>query len=204
MKIKAEQLRRSVPIALRKQGYSQIERLSGPGIVPGARLRAVKEGQPVVVAVRTSSDREIGLLRTPEGRWRTIPHVDLVVAAVPANDAPAVEVSAFESGTVLAAFDARVQELEAKTGMKLEFKAPVFLRLDDVATSKSKSKSAGPGLMRQAIWRSAVPINSLEREMAAVRRNDADVTFMDRLRAQVADHMGIDPANVEITISIKS
>jgi hypothetical protein len=56
----------------------------GQGFLPGARLMAIKGATKIKVAVRTSLDREIGLMRDGNGNWRTIPKVDMVVVAVPA------------------------------------------------------------------------------------------------------------------------
>src|SRR5450432_2516625 len=94
LKIRKEFLRESARLALAEQGYSQVEIVQGPGIVPGARLTAVKDGAPKLIVVRTSSDREGGLLRNEDGDWRTIPKADLILAAVPADDAAAADVFA--------------------------------------------------------------------------------------------------------------
>src|SRR5271163_4288399 len=95
MKLTKETLRKSARLALQAQGY-ETELAPGPGIMPGAQLNALREGQPCLVAVRTSLDREVGLLRNDSGKWRTIPKVDLVVVAVPAvDDDQLIEVLAF-------------------------------------------------------------------------------------------------------------
>src|ERR1700716_1686739 len=116
MKIKKEQLRKGARAALVERGYSDIELISGPGIVPGARVNAVKDGKTWSIAVRTSSDREVALSRTPTGAWRTVSRkdLDLVLVAVPATDVLAVDVFAFAPKFLLQVFKAAVQATENK------------------------------------------------------------------------------------------
>ena len=57
------------------------------GVVPGARLE-FEDGGKKQAAVRTTSDRRVGLLRDQSGRWRTVlnPEVKLVLVAAPTKD----------------------------------------------------------------------------------------------------------------------
>src|ERR1700676_3647029 len=112
LRIRKEFLRESARLALVERGYSRVEIAHGPGIVPGARLTAVKDGATKLIAVRTSSDREVGLLRNENGNWRTIPKVDLVLVAVPADEAAAADVFAFDKDVLLNAFNATVDVVE--------------------------------------------------------------------------------------------
>ena len=60
------------------------------GVARGARLIATKGGQKLRVSVRTSLSRKIRLMPRKDKTWRTIPDVDLVVIAVPADRSPIV------------------------------------------------------------------------------------------------------------------
>ena len=200
MKIKRHQLRQSAPVALSGQGYSGIELISGPGIVPGARLRALKDGKSFVIAVRTSSDREVGLLRTPKGKWRTIPNVDLVVIAVPANDAPAVEVLAFEPEPLLEVFDAKVRSMKTGKPNQQHFRSPVFVALDDVRNSKTKRMQ--PGLLRKAHWQTLVPLDQVRTSLPMPGDENHGTRFYEQIKKQIADFVGIDAAKITLTISI--
>ena len=198
MKIKKEHLRQSARMALAEQGYSDIELAPGPGIVPGARLRAVKDGKSWNIAVRTSSDREVGLLRTPRGNWRTVSHVDLVLAAVPANDAPEVDVLAFDPNILLEVFKAAVAGENKRN--KSRFKVPVFLPLDDVRNSRTKDLRSG--LKIKAAWHAVVPLGQLPTQSSASDGEDYRARFFEHIKKQIADFVGVDVGKVDLEIRI--
>jgi len=201
MKIKKEQLRQGARAALGKRGYSDIQLAPGPGIVPGARLSAVMDGKTWHIAVRTSSDREVALLRTPSGKWRTITRVDLVLVAVPADDAPAVEVLAFEPRVLLEVFSAAALTIERNKRDESRFKAPFFIPLDDVKASKTKPMR--PGLKIKAAWRAVVPLGEISIERAASGTEDHRTRFFEHIRAQIADFVGVDVGKIDLEIRIK-
>ena len=142
MKFRKEQLRQSARIALAEEGFTDVQITTGPGIITGARLRAMKNGKSYRIAVRTSSDREVGLLRRASGRWRTVENVDLVVVSVPMEDAPAVEVFGFDPGVLIEAFKVMVKVTERGNRDRSRFKVPVFMSLDDYKGSKRKPAHA--------------------------------------------------------------
>jgi hypothetical protein len=200
MKIKKEQLRQSARVALAVQGYSDIELAPGPGIVPGARLRAVKNGESWDIAVRTSSDREVGLLRTPSGKLRTISHVKLVLVAVPANEAPAVDVLAFEPNILIELFNATVQATEKNKRDKSRFKIPVFIPLDDVRNSRTKR--VRPGIGGRAAWQVQVSLDQLPTQSLASGNEDYRAQFFEHVKKQIADFVGVDVSKIVLEIRI--
>jgi hypothetical protein len=200
LKIKKEQLRQSAARALAKKGYSDIERAPGPGIVPGARLRAMKGGKRWDIAVRTSSDREVALLRTPLGKWRTITKVQLVLVAVAADDAPAVEVVAFKPDVLLEVFDAAAQAGEGNKRDKSRFKIPFFVPLDDVRASKTKG--ARPGLKHRAEWHAVVPLGEGSMPADASGTEDHRNRFFEHVKKQIADFVGVDVSKIDLQIRI--
>jgi hypothetical protein len=70
MRLRKSVLRECARLALEGRGF-KVELISGPGIVPGARLRAIKGSEEREIAVRSSLDREVGLTRRPNGAWAT-------------------------------------------------------------------------------------------------------------------------------------
>jgi hypothetical protein len=200
LKIGKEFLRESARLALADRGYKQVEIAHGPGIVPGARLTALKEGSPVLIAVRTSSDREIGLLRNQNGNWRTIPKVDLVLAAVPANDAPAADVFAFDRDVLLNVFNATVDVAEKDKRTKSRFKAPIFVALDDV--TDSRMGKIRPGLKAKALWQDQIPTSRSALPTASGKTLESRAQLIERLKQEVAMLIGVDISKVVLEIRI--
>jgi hypothetical protein len=199
MKIKKEFLRESARLALRKKGY-EVELAPGPGIVPGARLNAAKDGKSSLVAVRTSLDREVGLLRNQTGTWRTIPKMDLVIVAVPANDVQAVDVLAFDPNVLMGVFNATVDIVEKNKRNKARFKAPIFVALDDV--KNSRTREVRPGLKKKAAWELRIPLDHSALRTSPISDVDPRAQFFDRLKQEVADFIGVDISKIVLEIRI--
>ena len=195
MPIAKQRLRDAGLEALTMRQYGP-ELVSGPGIVPGARLRATSG--PIAgkqIAVRTSQDREVGLLRRYDNRkWRTIPKVREVVVAVPSltNPDSSIEVLCFDSKTVIAIFDAAVQKAGKRT---LSHKAPVFVALDDVL-QKGSGALAG-GLAAQAKWREEISAKSITAKLP-----DQPDGFIERVKREFADRNGVDVSKVVVEFRI--
>jgi hypothetical protein len=193
MPITKQQLRDAAWEAVTNRGYKP-EPVSGPGIVPGARLKATSgptAGQQI--AVRTSQDREVGLLRRHDSpRWRTIPKVHEVVVAVPSltNPDSSIEVLCFDSKTVIAIFDAAVRKAGKRT---LSHKAPVFVALDD-NPQKGSGALAG-GLAAKAKWQKEISVESI----AAKLPDQLDV-LIERVKREFAQRIGVDVTKVVVEI----
>jgi hypothetical protein len=199
MKIRKEFLRESARLALGEKGYD-VELAPGPGIVPGARLNAVKDGESWLVAVRTSLDREVGLLRNPNGTWRTIPKMDLVVVAVPASDVQAADVLAFDPDVLMGVFNATVDIVEKGKRNKARFKAPIFVALDDI--KNSRTGVVRPGLKAKAEWQVQIPLDHSSLRAPPIDGDQSRARFFDRLKQQVADFVGVDISKIVLEIRI--
>jgi hypothetical protein len=195
MRITKQQLRDAAWEAVHKRGYAP-ELVSGPGIVSGARLRAT--AGPIAgkqIAVRTSQDREVGLLRRDdkEKKWRTIPKVRELVVAVPSltNPDSLIEVLGFDSKTVIAQFDAAVEKAGSRT---LSYKAPVFMALED--PQKGSGALAG-GLGAKAEWRNIISVESI-----AAKLPDQSDGFVERVKREFAELNGVDVTKVVVEFRI--
>jgi hypothetical protein len=195
MPISKQQLRDGALAAVTIRQYAP-ELVSGPGIVAGARLRAT--AGPIAgeqIAVRTSQDREVGLLRRDDNRkWRTIPKVRELVVAVPSltNPDSSIEVLCFDSKTVIALFDAAVEKAGSRA---LSYKAPVFVALDD-SPQKGSGALAG-GLGAKAKWREEISVESI----AATPPVQSD-EFFERVKREFADRNGVDVSKVVVEFRI--
>jgi hypothetical protein len=191
MKISKAALRECGRLALERRGYN-VEVVSGPGILPGARLQASQGRTKRAVAVRTSLDRELGLARHLDGRWVTIPKMDMVIAVVPsAENKRLCEVFCFEARVLEGAFDDALKTI-LKRSPKLSLKAPIFIALDDLDGPRPGVMS---GLKSKARWRISMPI-------ASATRTKTKQGFLERVMREFAEMNGVDISKVTVELRI--
>ena len=177
MNLKKSQFRECGRLALEQRGF-KVERINGPGILQGARLRAIKGSDERTVAVRTSLDREISLTRHLDGRLATIPRMDEIIVVGPSADgSDSAEVFSFAPGAIISAFDAA---LEARLKEKPDFspKAPIFVALDGPPDGRQ-----GMGLKADAQWQTIVPLKLVPRD--ELSQTGSAVSFIERVKAGV-------------------
>jgi hypothetical protein len=194
MPVSKSRLRACARAALEERlGYS-VQTDRGRGYVPGARLTATKEAKKIKVAVRTSLDREIGLMRDPHGNWRTIPTVDMVVVVVPmVGDPKSVEVFGFDPEVLKREFDAALAA-QLKRHPDLKLKAPIFVSIDGPA---GQAKSAAiAGLKTKSQWVEVLLLNSVNPQLNAAGG------FIDRVKREFADLVGVDVSKVSVEFHI--
>jgi len=190
-------LRGYARLALEGRGFV-VQKVSGPGLIPGARLKAAKDGKETFVAVRTSHDRKVGLLRQPNGKWRTVPKVQEVVVAVPAlDDAMSVEVFGFKSKTLIDAFDSLVTKIEKGKAKKDAYKSPIFIELDAVPDDRVGGLRSN--LKAKSSWAMTLPFT---REAAGNGVEEQQVGFVERVRQEFADLNGVDVSKVIVNFHI--
>jgi hypothetical protein len=200
MTISKQQMRRAAFMTLTKRDYEPVL-VSGPGIVPGARLKATKgPAAGKQIAVRTSQDREIGLLRRPDNKaWRTIPSPKIheVVVAVPSltNPDAMIDVFCFDKQLVVEKFDAALKTDGARG---LSLKAPVFVALDDAPQPGSGALTGGLG--RLAKWRDEFPVDAIPTR-SSIGSEDF-IAKVDHLKREFADRNGVDVSKVVIEFRI--
>jgi hypothetical protein len=191
-------LRRCVRLALEQRGWV-VEQIRGKGLVPGVRLEVLEPGEkPRQIAVRTSRDRKVALMRFPSGKWRTVSKVKEVVVAVPAlNDPASVEVLHFYSETLIQAFDALVRKTEGRNKKK-GLKAPVFIALDP------KEDDPHGGLasdlkFKAAVWSVTLPLGP---QVARVVGSAKEAGFIERVRREFAELTGTDVSKVIVSLHV--
>jgi hypothetical protein len=194
MKIRKTRLRECAREVLEDRGFRVVLK-GGPGIMPGGRLRAFKDGEKREVAVRTSLDREVGLTRHPDGSWMTLPNVDEVLVAAPALDDPeSAEVLSFDPEVLIRLFDQELAGRE-KHDPALSYKAPIFLALDPPA--RTGSGRMGSGLKERAQWHTTIPLASVAR-----RRQERGESFVERVKREFAELNGVDVSKVVVEFRI--
>jgi hypothetical protein len=195
MRITRSQLRACARAALERRGYL-VKINKGQGFVPGTRLTAIKGAKEINVSVRTSLDREIGLLRDHEGNWRTIPKMAMVVVAVPVVGDPAsVEAFGFDPKVLIREFDAALA-IQRRRHPDFSHKAPIFVPLDK-ASGKEKTELIS-GLKKKMLWREVLQLKFVKLQ------GDAATGFIERVKREFAELMGVDVSKVTVEFHINA
>jgi hypothetical protein len=192
---KRQMLRRCAQEAMEQRGYT-VRQVTAAGIVPGARLQVKKVGEPKKrVAVRTSKDRKVGLMRDPDtGDWRTIPDADEVVVAVQAQDNPNLaEVFGFEPEVLIRAFNALAAKALAGKSREKALKSPIFIALDHELDDPDELCS---NLKKKSSWSLIVPLK-LQKTAA-----EGNVGFVERVKREFAELNGVDISKVLVNFQI--
>lgn len=163
------------------------------GVAQGARLIAIKGEQTLRVAVRTSLSRKIRLMRRDDGAWRTIPDVDLVVVAVPADHrSTAIEVLGFKPDDIIKIFDAALESLKTKRDAGF----PVVVALDE----KTRRGVAAAGLKTKAIWKHVLPLDAPT--LRETTKAETGAEFINRVKREFAERNGVDISMVAVEFRV--
>jgi len=191
---KKSELRMIGRTVLEDRGYLT-ELRTGQGLLPGARLRAKKDGEAFDVAVRTSHQRTLSFTMQTSGRWRGL-SVDLVLAVVPAEkNSESVEVLAFDSTVLKDRFDKALKGLE-HADRPARYEMPVFVPLD-----RETRKNVGHGvsnLKEVALWTQRVGAAELKFKISI----DSVETFIDRVKREFAERNQVDVSKVVVEFRI--
>ena len=187
-------LRKAASVILETEcGYQVDADQIRQGVAQGARLIAIKGSQSLRVAVRTSLSRKIRLMRRDDGEWRTIPDVDLVVVAVPANRrSTAIEVLGFKPDDITKSFNAALEGLKTKRDAGF----PVVVALDE----KTRRGAAAAGLKTKAIWKHVLPLDAPTLREATKAETGAE--FINRVKREFAERNGVDVSMVIVEFRI--
>ena len=195
-KLRRAHLRDCARKALERRGYS-VKDISRMGVAPGAQLRISKASETYRVAVRSSLERKVGIVRKPSGDWMTVPCVDFVVVVTPSAEQPnCAEILCFPSATIIKAFD---KVLAARKERNPDFspKAPLFVPLDPV----ERGKAIHPGLKELAEWQDDVSLASVPSQKSSEREGVS--AFVARVTREFAQKFGAKEEDVTVSIHIK-
>lgn len=152
------------------------------------------------IAVRSLLRRAIGLMRDVDGRWKTIPNVDEVVAVTPAvDDSRSVEVLGFDPKVLITIFDAALA-FQLKRYPRLSKKAPIFVSLDK-GRRGGATKSIS-NLKAQAKWSLVLSLDSTT--ASENFRSDAINGFIERVKREFAELNGVDVSKVRVDFHINA
>jgi hypothetical protein len=195
MPLRSSLLRTVARTVLIDRGF-EVRAKPGQGYLAGSRLVAKKKnGKPTIVAVKASKERVLSFTRQPDGQWRTLHAVGLVLAVVPAEDnEEEVEVLAFEKDVLVIAFDRAWYALH-KEQRPLSFNIPLFVPLDQVGR-KNVGHDVG-NLKKLSDW--SVRLTPEQARAKSVDRTDA--SYIDSFIRRYAKENGVDAHRVFIGIN---
>jgi hypothetical protein len=143
--------------------------------------------------VKASQERVISFTQQPNGRWRTLDAVDLVVAVVPGEQNPdEADVFMFERKPLVRAFDRAWKALEAAkrpTG----FNIPIFVPIDEVSR---KNVGHAIGNLKKHAQRT---FHLTEQELEE-RSTSIEESYVDAFRRRFAAENGVDIVQVMVSI----
>ena len=194
MRITRDLLRAAARRTLESNGYQVVVKIKR-GVAPGARLRITKGLGDQTVAVKTSLKRKIGLMRTDNGVWRTIPDVDQVVIAVPA---------------ILQDVRSRFLALRRRISWRLLMPPrgtkkgwhPDRLCSCFWIGCKSKSKQSTAGLKGKAKWAKTIPLD--EKSLASMKIFTGQQNLIERFKHDLAELHGVEVGKIQIEIRINA
>jgi hypothetical protein len=198
LKLTKQLLREAGRAVLERRG-EHVDLKPGPGVVPGARLLVSVDGVKTsrTVSVRTSQDRELGLMRNDKGDWRTIGNVAEVLVAAPAEDNTSIEVMSFTPEVLINAFN---NALNKRPKLKRDQRLPLFLPLDDKRLRRSGAVISG--LKDKSTWRETItPDDDMLRKSA---EKFSSRSFVDRVKREFAELNGVDVSRVTVEFRILS
>jgi hypothetical protein len=132
-------------------------------------------------------------MRRDDGEWRTIPDVDLVVVAVPADRrSTAIEVLGFKPDDITKSFNAALEGLKTKRDAGF----PVVVALDE----KTRRGAAAAGLKTKAIWKHVLPLDAPTLREASKAETGAE--FINRVKREFAERNGVDVSMVIVEFRI--
>lgn len=177
-------------------GGEEVRLKAGAGIVPGARLEVLEDGRPVrTISVRTSLDREVGLMRNEKGDWRTIRNVNEVLVAAPSEDGATIEVTSFTPDVLIEAFN---DALDKRPKLKRDYRLPLFIPLDD-----KRGRRIGAilkGLKAKSTWQKTItPDEEMLRKGA---EKFSKRSFIERVKREFAELNGVEVSKVVVEFRI--
>jgi hypothetical protein len=172
-----------------------VESRTGRGVLPGARLRATREGETFEVAVKCSLERSLGFSRKPNGRWRTLDSVDWLAAIVPApGGSEKFQIYCFDTSSLVEAYDHALSGMR-KAGRAPSLEMPVYVPLDRASRKNVGHHEAG--LKELAKWTVEVEIDRLEPVVVAEGES-----FVQRVKREFAVINQVDISKVQVEFRI--
>lgn len=202
-------MREAAIAALQQKGFEVKNRASGSGSPPFSQVDITKGGKTLRCSLKltTRSQGRIHYLREGDD-WKVLRQVDRVLHVWHhPNEPSSLRLSMFKAETVKAAFDKNYAA--AVKGGFANIPAWISPRYE------SAPRFAGSGFEGEAEWTETVPFGSpgtapRDRPAASPERSspsspveEGGAGIMDRIKAMLAEHMGVPAERIEVDVRVK-
>lgn len=190
---------------LEARGYTVSNRARGSGSPPWSRVEATNCGERLNVVIKVVTKPQGRIHFTPEkdGSWKALHEATHVLHVwLDPDDHRTVRISLFDVATIIKAFDANYAAMKRKRGA--EEPLPCWLSPE----FEDGWRFTGSGFWKDAIWSETVPLNpdpdhAVDKPSAPAPRPSYEGGIMDRIKAMLAEHMGVRAERIEVEVRVK-
>lgn len=196
------EVRAAVVRLLEAKDYVVENTASGSGVPRLSRIRISKGGETLSCAVKVTTGGRISFTRAANGSFHVLSDVDRVIHANRSEEDPTkLVVTMFDKDTVVAAFEAN-HAAKAAHGME---HIPSWVNPE----FEEGWRLTGSGFQEKALWSETVSASAdkYEGEVNEAfpdhRDTSNDATFMETIKARLAERMGVSADKIEIEIKVR-
>ncbi|WP_186419702.1 hypothetical protein [Bosea sp. CS1GBMeth4] len=196
------EVRMAVVRLLNAKGYAVENTASGSGVPRFSRIKIAKGGETLSCAIKVTTGGRISFTRGANGSYYVLSDVDRVIHAQRSEEEPAkVVVTMFDKDTVVAAFEAN-HAAKAAHGME---HIPSWVNPE----FEEGWRLTGSGFGEKALWSETISASAdkQEREVNEAspdrRAPSNDASFMETIKARLAERMGVSADKIDIEIKVR-
>ncbi|MGO4705856.1 hypothetical protein AB4072_08780 [Microvirga sp. 2MCAF38] len=201
--IKDDDIRLAVVRLLEEKGYTVTNTASGSGVPRYSRVIVEKGREKLACAIKTTTGGRISFTRAPDGSYFVLSDADRVIHACRSQDEPSkVRISMFDKSTVLDAFEAN-HKAKVERGRE---HIPSWVNPE----YEDGWRLTGSGFQEKALWSETVEVSGSKAANSATSTSSAALAepshepgIMERVKAMLAEHMGVQPELIEIDVRVK-
>jgi hypothetical protein len=193
LETKHDEIRLAVVRLLERKGYKVTNTARGSGVPQFSRMDIEKGDEKLACVIKTTTGGRVSFTRDEDGTYLVVRDADRVIhARRTPNDPRKIRVMMFDRATVIDAFEANHK---AKAERKMEH-IPSWVNPEPDAGWRM----AGSGFQDKALWSEVISIDPMASEPGA---KDPELGIMTRIKAMLAEHMGLRPELIEIDVRVK-
>ena len=189
-----------------EQNYNVKDVSRGSGVPKLSRLEVSKGGTTLRYAVKISTNTgRISFSRNDNGEWKLLSEVDRIIYGfVSPENRTQLQIKVFHQSTVLDAFENTYQKLKEQGNGHI----PIWLSPEKEDGLRFYGSGFGQDAHTEAVLE--LDLSEISEEQSeqteGQAKQGAEATkggIMNRIKSQLADHMGVDPNRIEVEVRIR-